>query len=79
LLNDPAQAVIESEKLRSSSDECLRIINELNGIIDELPTVWEGVSAKIFIQNNRQIIERLTKIRAEMQQITEEIKTLATS
>ena len=79
MLNDPAQAIDESRRLDQSSEECQNIIGELEGIIDELPTYWEGVSANVFIQNNRQVIERLKRIKEEMHQISLEINTLATS
>ena len=78
MLNDPAQAITESKKLNQASEECQNIINDIDGIIDELPTYWQGVSANVFIQNNRLVIERLKKIKAELHQISDEINALAT-
>jgi WXG100 family type VII secretion target len=78
MLTDPAQALIESEKLIKSANECQSIINEISGIIDELPSFWEGVSANIFAQNNQQVNERLNNIQKEMRNISQEIKELAT-
>jgi len=79
MLTDPMQALIESKKLKRSAEECRSIIEEINVIIEELPSFWEGVSANMFIQNNRQVSERLKKNEDEMHQISDEIETLASS
>ena len=77
MLLDPAQALIEGEKLGTSANDCQNIMNEINQLIEELPGFWEGVSANMFIQNNQQVIESLKGIKSEMLQISEEIKILA--
>ena len=77
MLVDPAQALIESEKLNTSADDCQNIMNDINQLIEELPAFWEGVSANMFVQNNHQVIENLKSVKSEMQQISEEIKVVA--
>jgi len=77
MLLDPAQALIESDKLGTSADDCQAIMNEISQLIEELPAFWEGVSANMFIQNNLQVIESLKGIKSEMLQISDEIKVLA--
>ena len=76
MLIDPAQALIESEKLSSSADNCQDIINKLTKIAEEIPSYWEGVSANSFAQNNQVVIDSLKKTKNEMQAISEEIKAL---
>jgi len=77
MLLDPAQALIESEKLGTAADDCQGVVNEITQLIEELPAFWEGVSANMFIQNNLQVIESLKGIKGEMLQISDEIKALA--
>ena len=76
MLLDPAQALVESEKLGASANDCQNIMNEINRLIEELPAFWEGVSANMFIQNNHQVVESLKNAKDEMTQISEEIKAL---
>ena len=78
MLMDPANAIVESEKLEVSTETCKKIVKDINAILDELPAVWEGVSANIFAQNNRQLIEMLNGIGRELSQISADIKVVAT-
>jgi len=77
LLNNPATAVMESEKLSTSAKQCKKIAGDIHAIIEELPAVWEGVSANIFAQNNRQLMETLLGIGRDLEQISADIKTIA--
>jgi|GEM_PF-5235765 len=77
MLNDPIQAMAESKKLIESAEACQGIINNMNQIIEDIPSFWEGVSANIFIRNNHSVVEHLDRARKEMLQISDEIKVLA--
>ena len=79
MINDPAQAIVESNKLVAAADDCQIIINDINRMIEDIPNYWQGVSANIFLQNNQQIRENLEAIKLAMLQISEEIKDLALS
>ena len=77
MLNTVVDALAESKKLDQSVEICNKIISDLNAILDDLPTVWEGVSANAFTNNNKNLIEALTKIRSELTQVSQDIKKAA--
>jgi len=78
MLTDPVSAIFESEKLNAQAATCNSITNDINVILEELPAMWEGVSANIFTQNNRQLIEMLNVISRELIQVSADMKEIVT-
>ena len=77
MLNNVVGALTESKKLEQSIEICDKIISDLNAILDDLPSVWEGVSANAFANNNKNLIEALSRIRKELMLVSGDIKKAA--